>query len=79
MYLQAVNLPVHSFSVRKIKMRIKTTILIIISIMIIIIIIIIIKINNIHFIENQSVNTKVIKNIKIFYFNYNDKFIIHLH
>lgn len=29
MYLQAVNLPVHSFSLRKIKMRIKTIIIII--------------------------------------------------
>ena len=67
MYLQAVNLPVHSFSVRKIKMRMKTITIIISIIIIIIIIIVIINNNNknIHFIENQSVNTKVIKNKNI--------------
>ena len=33
----------------------------------------------IHFIENQSVHTKDIKNIKIFYSNYINNFIVHLH
>ena len=32
----------------------------------------------IHFVENQSVDTKVIKNKKILYTNYNN-FIVHLH